>query len=379
MIEKTIVPSFAELSEFASTSAGGKVVFASDDFFATCENMIADSEPVYIADKYTEFGKWMDGWETRRKRIPGHDWCILKLATKCVVRGLLVDTAFFTGNYAPKYSIQAACLTSEEEALLPERDSVMGSACSECDLERVKCLGSDKWEEIVPITALRSGYEETRMNYQKVVSDEAYTHIRVNIYPDGGIARLRVFGEAKPEAPPSDQLVDLASLLTGATCLGYSNAHYGHPKNVIKPKKGESMADGWETARQLNRPEVLETSDDGTLKTTGEEWAVFKLGFTGRIQKICVDTEHFKGNYPDSIKVEGAFLDNDEWTYSKPVVWYNILKPSKLSAHNEHWFSCNSDVISHIKVTIAPDGGFSRIRAYGYVENTSSSKKLHVK
>ncbi|XP_039750148.1 allantoicase-like [Pararge aegeria] len=370
MIEKICIPAFAELSEFASTSAGGKVIFASDDFFATCENMIADSDPIFIADKYTEFGKWMDGWETRRKRMAGHDWCILKLATKCVVRGLLVDTAFFTGNYAPKYSIQAACLTPEEEALLPERDTQMGSACTECDLERVKQLSSDKWEEIVPITALRPGYEDTRMNYQKVVSDEAFTHVRVNIYPDGGIARLRVFGEAKPEAPPSDQLVDLASLLTGATCLGYSNAHYGHPKNVIKPRRGETMADGWETARQLNRPEILESSDDGTLKTTGEEWAVFKLGFNGRIQKICVDTEHFKGNYPDSIKVEGALLVNAEWAHSKPVVWYNILKASKLSAHKEHWFTCNSDVISHIKVTIAPDGGFSRIRAFGHVEQT---------
>lgn len=154
---------------------------------------------------------------------------------------------------------------------------------------------------------------------------------------------------------------------------GFSNAHYGHPNNVIKPRKGESMADGWETARQLDRPEILQYSDDGTLKTTGnflsipnhqillwqalffylclwkitstitiynylfhlfigEEWAVFKLGFKGRIQRICVDTNHFKGNYPDSIKVEGAKLaDNEEWTPTKPVEWYNILKPSKVS------------------------------------------------
>ncbi|CAH0725354.1 unnamed protein product, partial [Brenthis ino] len=368
MIEKDkIIPAFAELSEFASLSAGGKVLFSTDDFFATCENMLSDSEPVFIEDKYTEFGKWMDGWETRRKRIAGHDWCILKLATKCVIRGLLVDTAFFTGNYAPKYSIQAACLTPEEEALLPGRDTQMGSACSKCDLKRVEQLNSDKWEEIVPITALRPGYEESRMNYQKVLSDEAWTHIRVNIYPDGGIARLRVYGEAKPEFPPSDQIVDLACMLSGTTCLGYSNAHYGHPRNIIKPSKGEAMYDGWETARRLDRPEVLETTEDGTLKVTGEEWAVFKLGSCGRIKKICVDTAHFKGNFPDSIKVEGALLDK-EWSQAKPIVWYNILKPSKLSAHKEHWFGCNSDVISHLRVTIAPDGGISRIRTFGLLE-----------
>ncbi|KAH9631827.1 hypothetical protein HF086_011075 [Spodoptera exigua] len=317
MIE-TKVPAFAELSEFASLGSGGEVVFATDDFFATCENMIADSEPIFIEDKYTEYGKWMDGWETRRKRIAGHDWCILKLATKCVVRGLLVDTAFFTGNYAPKYSIQAACLTPEEEESIPKRISEMGTACNKFDLKHIERLKSDKWDELVPITALRPGYEETRLNFQKVLSDDAWTHIRVNIYPDGGIARLRVFGEAKPEPPARNQIIDLVSLLNGAACQG-------------------------------------------------QEWAVFKLGFPGNIKQICVDTNHFKGNYPDSVKIEGAYLGRGDWYPEIDANWHNILKPSKLSAHNEHWFDCESDVITHIKVTMAPDGGFSRIRAFGYI------------
>ncbi|XP_035439075.2 allantoicase [Spodoptera frugiperda] len=366
MIE-TKVPAFAELSEFASIGSGGEVVFATDDFFATCENMIADSEPIFIEDKYTEFGKWMDGWETRRKRVAGHDWCILKLATKCVVRGLLVDTAFFTGNYAPKYSIQAACLTPEEEESIPKRVSEMGTACNKFDLKHIERLKSDKWDELVPITALRPGYEETRLNFQKVLSDDAWTHIRVNIYPDGGIARLRVFGEAKPEPPPRNQIIDLVSLLNGAACQGFSNAHYGHPKNVIKPSKGKCMSDGWETARRLDRPNIIEANDDGTMKTTGQEWAVFKLGFPGHIKQICVDTNHFKGNYPDSVKIEGAYLGRGDWYPEIDANWHNILKPSKLSAHNEHWFDCESNVITHIKVTMAPDGGFSRIRAFGYI------------
>ncbi|XP_026737354.1 allantoicase-like [Trichoplusia ni] len=368
MIEK-IVPAFAQLSEFASIGAGGGIVFATDDFFATCENMIMDSEPVFIEDKYTEFGKWMDGWETRRRRTAGHDWCIIKLATKCVIRGLLVDTAFFTGNYAPKYSIQAACLTTEEEESIPTRVSKMGTACNKFDAKHIERLKSDKWDEIVPVTALRPGYEETRLNFQKVLSDDAWTHIRVNIYPDGGIARLRVFGEAKPERPPRNQVVDLISLLNGATCLGFSNAHYGHPKNVIKPSKGKCMSDGWETARRLDRPNVIEANDDGTMKITGQEWAVFKLGFPGKIKQICVDTNHFKGNYPDSVKIEGAYLGRADWCPEVVGNWHNILKPSKLSAHNEHWFDCDSDVITHIRVTMAPDGGFSRIRALGYVDD----------
>ncbi|KAI5646573.1 allantoicase repeat domain-containing protein [Phthorimaea operculella] len=370
MIE-TVVPAFAELSEFASESAGGKVQFATDDFFAPCENMIADTEPVWIGDKFTEFGKWMDGWETRRKRCVGHDWCIIKLATRCVIRGLLLDTAFFTGNYAPKYSIQAACLTPEEESLIPERDDMpLGCACSEEDLEQVSKLHSEKWDEIVPHTELRPGYEDTRLNYQKVVSDEVYTHIRVNMFPDGGIARLRVFGEAKPEAPPRHQIIDLVSLLSGATCQGYSNAHFGHPKNMIKPCKSLIMSDGWETARRLDRPEVLEAKEDGTLKVPGEEWAVFKLGFAGRIKKICVDTAHFKGNFPDSVKIEGVSLECPDWTEETDCGnWETILKPSKLSAHSEHWYDCDSPVVTHIRVSMAPDGGIARIRAFGFAES----------
>ncbi|KAL4706890.1 hypothetical protein ACJJTC_012349 [Scirpophaga incertulas] len=368
MIEKK-APAFAEFSEFASLSAGGKVAFSTDDFFAPCENMLQDSDPVFIHDKYTEYGKWMDGWETRRKRITGHDWCILKLATKCVIRGLLLDTAFFTGNYAPKYSIQAACLTREEEALIPKRDTKMGSACSRCDLEQIERLNSDKWEEIVPVTALRPGYEETRLNYQKVLSDEAWTHVRINIFPDGGIARFRVYGEARPEAPPKGQIIDLASLLSGGTCQGYSNAHYGHPRNMIKPKKGVNMGDGWETARRLDRPEVIEANEDGTLKVPGEEWAVFKLGFAGKIKKLCVDTAHFKGNFPDSVKIEGAYLGRADWCSDVKYSWRSLLKPSKLSADNEHWYTCDSETVTHIRVTMAPDGGISRIRAFGFVDS----------
>ncbi|XP_061710905.1 allantoicase-like [Cydia pomonella] len=368
MIDKK-APAFTELSEFASVGAGGKVAFATDDFFATCENMLADSDPLWLADKYTEYGKWMDGWETRRKRVAGHDWCILKLGTKCVIRGLLIDTAYFTGNYAPKFSIQAACLTPAEESLLPERNACMGTACTENELEVVERLATNKWNEIVPITGLRPGYEETRLNYQKVLSDEAYTHVRVNIFPDGGIARLRVYGVAKPERPLPHHMVDLLSLLNGTTCQGYSNAHYGHPRNMIKPCKSKCMSDGWETARRLDRPDIIEANEDGTLKVSGEEWAVFKLGFPGRIKELCVDTAHFKGNFPDSVKIEGTFLSRDWSPESKPQ-WNSILRPSKLSAHREHWYNCESNLVTHVRVTMAPDGGISRVRAFGFVDNT---------
>ncbi|XP_075971848.1 putative inactive allantoicase [Anticarsia gemmatalis] len=366
----TAVPAFTRLSELGSLGAGGKVVFATDDFFAPCERMITDEEPIFITDKYTEFGKWMDGWETRRKRVPGHDWCILKLATKCVLRGFLVDTAYFTGNFAPKYSIQAASLTAEEEKSLPNRAaSKMGTAANKYEFEQIERLNSDKWDEIVPVTALRPGYEETRLNFQKVLSDDPYTHIRVNIYPDGGIARLRVYGEAYPEPPPRNQIIDLVALQNGATCQGFSNAHYGHPNNVIKPSASKGMFDGWETARRLDRPEIIESNHNGTMKVTGQEWAVFKLGFPGTVKQFCIDTKHFKGNYPDSVTIEGVCLNRPNWSPDTAYNWHNILGPCKLSAHSEHWFDCDTDIITHIRVTIAPDGGFSRLRAFGYVDS----------
>ncbi|GBP05442.1 Allantoicase [Eumeta japonica] len=353
--------------------AGGKVLFATDDFFAVCENMLSDSEPIFIPEKYTEYGKWMDGWETRRKRTPGHDWCILKLATKCVIRGVQVDTAFFTGNYAPKYSVQAACLSPQEEALLPKRQSRQGTTCDARDLQQIELLVSERWEELIPKTPLRPGYEHSRHNYQKVVSDEAWTHIRVNMYPDGGIARLRVFGEARPAPPLSDELVDLASMLSGGVCQGFSNAHYGHPRNTIKPGRGVNMGDGWETARRLDRPEVLRANADGTLSVPGEEWAVYKLGYVGEVVKVCVDTRHFKGNFPDSIRVEGARLETKDWAENQKAVWFPLVNTSKLTANSEHWFECQPRVASHVRVTMAPDGGISRVRVMGYVTSEIST------
>ncbi|KAG7308268.1 hypothetical protein JYU34_006950 [Plutella xylostella] len=352
------VPDFAKLTDFVCSSSGGQVVFATDDFFSPCELMISGPDPVFFPDRFTEFGKWMDGWETRRKRVPGHDWCVLRLATKCDIKGVLVDTAFFTGNFAPKYSIQGAVLNEQEEAQIPKRKSEMGSAAAASDLKQMNDLSRD-WPEIVPRTPLRPGYEDTRMNYRNVTSGGPYTHIRVNIYPDGGIARLRVFGVAQPTPPAADTRLDLASLLTGTVCVDYLNAHYGHPRNMLSPGRGAGMADGWETARRPDRPEVLLGNSDGTIVVSGEEWATFRLGFRGALEEIGVDTNHFKGNYPDSIKIEGMdALGEESWT--------TVLKPKKLSAHKEHWFPCSSGPVTHVRVTIAPDGGVSRLRLMGH-------------
>ena len=67
---------FTELIDLASEKLGGAVLVANDEFFAPKENLLKPDAPVFIEGKYTDLGKWMDGWETRRRRTPGFDWCI---------------------------------------------------------------------------------------------------------------------------------------------------------------------------------------------------------------------------------------------------------------------------------------------------------------
>ncbi|KAF5307651.1 hypothetical protein FQR65_LT06706 [Abscondita terminalis] len=363
---------FTELNLLSSELNGSKVLFATDDWFAPAENLLREEEPVFKHDIFTEYGKWMDGWETRRKRLPGHDWCIIKLGTPGIIHGIEVDTAFFTGNYAPRFSIQAAHIKGEVN--LPKRKPDMtGTAPTNEMITAVKKFNSDSWQELLPMTPLSSGAEETRHHYFTINSNQAYTHIRLNMYPDGGIARLRVFGEVSLNLNQCNKTVDLMSLVNGGVCQAYSNAHYGHPRNLIKTQPGKSMADGWETARRLDRPSILKTDENGILELPGNEWAIFKLGAVGYVSHIQVDTAFFKGNFPDSVKIEGVLLENSiDWNIEtvEKLQWQTILSPKKLYAHQLHDYEdcvIAQGPFSHIKITIAPDGGISRVRMYGTV------------
>lgn len=358
-------------------------MFATDDWFAVAENMLQSSEPVFIADKFTDCGKWMDGWETRRKRIPGHDWCVLKLGAAAAVRGITVDTAHFTGNYAPRISVQGARLGARDEQLFPERRSAMGGACTAADAKRMEAVGSAQWTELLPMTKLRPGYAETRYNHIAVDRrpDTVCTHLRINIYPDGGIARLRVYGEVQVTVGrlPADVPVDLAAMQNGGSCVAYSNAHYGHPRNLIRPGRAVNMGDGWETQRRLDRPPVLCADErTGLLQVPGSEWAVLRLGApVARLQRIVVDTLHFKGNFPESVRLEVAAVPNAEADTLQAAEWHVLLPAHKLAAHREHVFevgtsaALRNDVASstvgwnYVRVTMVPDGGISRVRVWG--------------
>lgn len=252
--------------------------------------------------------------------------------------------------------------------MLPPRNSKMGSACTNEEQSQASKLRSDQWTDLVPMTKLRPGYEETRKNYIAVDCNEVVSHIRVNMYPDGGIARLRLFGEVQSNVANigTSEEIDLISLQNGGSCVAYSNAHYGHPRNLIKPGRGINMGDGWETMRRLDRPAILQADADGMMMVPGFEWAVMKMSCLGYVNRLMVDTYHFKGNFPDSVKVEGAVLQEEDTLTS--ANWTTILSSQKLSAHKEHYFKNElrtDGPFNYVRITMAPDGGFSRVRIFG--------------
>ncbi|XP_053737942.1 allantoicase isoform X1 [Synchiropus splendidus] len=359
-------PDFVQFNDLVCEAVGGKVLFATDEWFAPAANLLKRDAPKFCPSLFTEFGKWMDGWETRRKRIPGHDWCIIQLGVAGRIYGVDVDTSFFTGNHAPFFSLQAACLLDPPPALTLQGDRT-GMAASDRQLAAAAELCSDEWPEIVGVSQLNPGYDNCCHNYFQVNFGRRVTHLRLNMYPDGGISRLHVYGVGEAISSLSaSQDVDLVALTNGGLCLGFSDAHFGHPRNVIGPGQAVNMADGWETARRLDRPKVLKVDQRGILNVPGHEWAVFRLGHAGILRRVEVDTRHFKGNFPDACSLEVCALAPEEepWTSAQ---WTTVLPPKKLRPHHNHVFilEATPSPVTHVRLNISPDGGISRLRVWG--------------
>lgn len=314
---------FRQLIDLASARVGGKALQASDEFFAPKSNLLKPAKAVFIEDKYTPRGKWMDGWESRRKRVPGYDWCVLSLGLRGVIRGVNVDTSFFTGNFPSHCSLDA-------------RD------------------GKGPWTEILPKTELKGNSD----NFLPVRSDKPWDGVRLNIYPDGGVARLRVYGEVAPDwaRKPKKSLVDLVAVENGGLPLLASDMHYSHPQNLIMPGRSKNMGDGWETKRR---------------RGPGYDWVILKLGAAGVLKRIEVDTNFFKGNYPDSCMIEGVHKPGGTGTElaDEFTPWTTILPQTKLSAHKRAFFEKQlvpHAPVTHVRLNIYPDGGVSRLRLWGH-------------
>ncbi|XP_046445187.1 allantoicase-like [Daphnia pulex] len=378
------VQDFLSKPDLTACKNGGKILFATDDGFAVAENLLKETKPEWREGVYTDYGKWMDGWESRRKRVAGHDWCIIKLGIPGCIHGFDVDTSYFVGNYPPKMSIQAAVLPLEQEEKLPVRRSHIGNQAYLDEMVTVNAMHSELWEELVPMSELKPGTPETCHNYFNSLNiKDRFTHIRFNLYPDGGVARLHVYGTPKfdwttvPASEVCITRVDLVALANGGECMGFSDAHFGNPKNLISPGRGTGMYDGWETARRLDRPSILEEDVNGHLLVTGKEWACFRLGHSGIVTAVEVDTHHFKCNFPDYCLLEGCYAppgEEEKIMKMEGEPWKTILSNQKLLPNKPHYFSGASIIHPHgtvnlIRLIMAPDGGISRLRVWGHIRS----------
>lgn len=303
---------------------GTRVTYATDDFFAAKERVIDFAEPVFIDDKYDDHGKWMDGWESRRKRTEGHDFCVIRLGVPGVIRGFDIDTSHFTGNYPPQASIEA-CVS---DADTPE----------------------DEWVELLAKTDLSGDAH----HYLEIHNEQIWTHVRLHIYPDGGIARLRIFGEIIADFTDVEGFVDLAAIENGGRALACSDEHYGSMHNLNAPGRGVNMGDGWETARR---------------RGPGNDWVILALAQPGVIERVEVDTAHFKGNYPDRVSLEAGVFESDDLATPDSSHWQTLLPETKLKMDQQHYFEALEALgdVSHVRMSIYPDGGVSRLRLFGPV------------
>ena len=342
------------LVDLAAERLGGSVLHATDDFFASKDNLLKPQEAVFIEGKYTDRGKWMDGWESRRRRDyayttpgphPDFDSAIIRLGLPGIVRAFVVDTAFFTGNYPSACAIEGASIEGHP--------SLAG------------LLSSDlRWTPILARSdaTLRGGSK----NYFEVDSQQRYTHLRLHIYPDGGVARLRVHGDVMPDARwmggrARPQLVDLAAAEHGALVVACNDMFFGSRHNLIMPGRGVNMGDGWETKRS---------------RRAGPDWVVLRLGTAGTIERAIVDTLHFKGNAPDFAALDLAHVDpsSPDPDGAKDDGWIPLLAKTSLQPHTQHVFENElahgagaRSGATHVRMRIWPDGGVSRLRLFGVV------------
>ena len=322
---------FLSLPDLASRRLGSSAVAANDEFFAPKENLLLESEATFDPARYTDHGKWMDGWETRRRREPGNDWCVVRLGVPGVLRGVVVDTAHFRGNH-------------------PESASVDGVRL---DVEPARWDDAE-WSPLVP----RSPLEGDTKNAFDVDEPRLCTHVRLSIFPDGGVARLRVHGDAAPDwesIARMDGAVEVASIPRGGWVVASSDEFFGAPHHLLLPDDPEGMWDGWETRRR---------------RGPGNDWVVVRLGRRARIEGIAIDTRHFKGNYPERARVEALDAEGTgpAELLREDAGWRQILPRTKLAPDCVQVFeppALSSADATHVRLSIYPDGGVARLRVHG--------------
>jgi allantoicase len=273
----------------------------------------------------------MDGWETRRKRNKGHDYLILKLGKPGKIHKVDIDTSYFNGNQPSKISLDA-CYSKKK---LPNKNS--------------------KWVNILK----KKTTKPNSHHFFNIKNKNIFSHIKLNIFPDGGVARLRVYGSMNLNKNFGKNIVNLTSVLNGAVPIVCNNEHFGRAENILAPGIGKNMGDGWETRRSRGK---------------NFDWLIVKCAAPGKINKIQIDTHHFKGNFPNKCSIQAAYIDKNissKNLINKSKNWNFLINKSKLYANRKHNFKnklMSNKKINFIKINIFPDGGISRVRAYGKVD-----------
>ncbi|KAF9909783.1 Allantoicase [Linnemannia zychae] len=312
-------------TELASAAKGGKVLETSDELFGEGFHLIKDGPAIEDKNRETANGFWKDGWETRRHNKDTHHTAIIQLAFAGTIAGFDIDTSFFDGSH-PAYASVEACLV----------------------VKGVK--DTYEWKEVLPKVPLNGNSHHF---YGIEATDEVYTHLKLNMYPDGGIARLRVYGNVSPIFPEEKTIFDLASLANGGRVIKTSDDRYGKPTNLILPTAGVNTRDGWQTRRSRVKGH--------------HDWVEIKLGATGLLEYLEVDTTHFRGNNPDFISLDGCTSEYNDVQYDPEVQWVSLLNKTEVYADKKNIFDLQQTGASytHVRLNVFPDGGISRLRVYG--------------
>ncbi|KAI9825755.1 MAG: hypothetical protein M1819_000473 [Sarea resinae] len=330
--------------DLISKPLGSRILALSDEWFAAAENLTTPTPPVRKPGVFTHAGAWYDGWETRRHNTEPADWVIIRLGVASgKVGGVEIDTAFFNGNHAPEVGVDG-CFNDDDDAAVLDK-------------------AFDKWETILP---KQECGPSARHAWQFPLTPKPYTHVRLLMYPDGGIARFRLYGHVLPILPPlsatgPEGIFDLAATVNGGVAVSCSDQHFGRRENLLLPGRGVDMGDGWETARSRGKGHM--------------DWVIVRLGAAGEISKIVVDTAHFRGNFPQTVRVEAidrpAQDEKSRIPSADEAGWTTIIPSLKCGPDKEHEVDASAlenvkgTSYTHVKLVIIPDGGVKRFRVFG--------------
>ncbi|KAG0235534.1 Allantoicase [Actinomortierella wolfii] len=370
---------FGEYIDLAVDRFGGKVLRTSDEWFAEASNLIKVAAPISRKGHFTAKGAWFDGWESKRHGA-SFDWTVIRLGYPGSIAGFEVDTAFFTGNHAPFVSVEGYTAKSVVSVAAASADGAVNDNKVANELKeglkglqindnRSSSAGSSEyiedsytledWAEVewTPILSKVALKPSSRHGFRlSQPTSSVFTHVRLCMYPDGGVARLRVYGKVCPILPKDkNEVFDLASIAAGAQVELYSDAHFGHPSNLLLPGRGTDMSDGWETKRS---------------RSPGHhDWSLIRLGAAGHPTLIEIDTAHYMGNPPREVSLVG--FEESDTEQAHPIT---LLDHVKVVPHRQHFFEIPEErlvidgvrkTINKVKLTMIPDGGIKRLRVYG--------------